>query len=154
MSRAFVVALLLWFAASAPVHAQPAKSLPTEVTALSERFFTMLKGGSATDAMHFAFKDVEAAMGSAAIDATASQVSAGLKTFGGVIDWSPAGTSYLTPNLIQQIYFVRCQNLPLFFTIQFYNPGSGWRVIDMKFTTYNEGKAAGYLDALESSQPK
>ena len=82
-------------------------------------------------------------MGSANIDQVAAQTSGALTSFGSIEDWSRVGTKLITTNLIQQIYFVRCAHIPIFYIVQFYNPGSGWQVIDLRFTTYNEGKANG-----------
>lgn len=42
---------------------------------------------------------------------------------------------------------MRCENIPLFLTVQFYDAGKGWRIVDVQFNTYANGRNAGFFEA-------
>lgn len=152
--RSALVAACLVLGSPAAARAESPANLPASASATAEQFLTELKQGQAPEAFHYAFHDIEPEMGSQTIESAAAQFTATLKTFGGIIDWSSYETDHITPHLIRQTYFVRCQNIPLFLTVQFYDAGKGWRIVDVQFNTYTNGRNAGFFDAERAARAK
>lgn len=145
--RSALVAACLVLGGAAVARAQPPANLPASASAAADHFLAQLKQGDATDAFHDALRDLEPQVGTQLIDNASAQFTATLKTFGNIIDWSSYETDRITPQFIRQTYFVRCENIPLFLTVQFYDAGKGWRIVDVQFNTYANGRSAGFFDA-------
>lgn len=154
MVREVVLAITLVFATAAAADAQSADILPREADVLADKFFRDLKGGDVNGAFHSAFKDTEAIVGTATLDNTSAQVGALLKGFGAIEDWKPFKTTVLSPSFARMVYLMRCDKVPVFWAVQFYNPGAYWRIIDVQVGTYNQARALGILDGTELYPPE
>jgi hypothetical protein len=135
-----------------PALAEAPRPANPELAKIASEFFLDLQQGKSSEAYHGAFRDTEAALGSQAIDSVAAQTDGLLKTFGKVEDWSLVGEDRVTPTLIRDLYYVRCQAVPMFFELQFYksSDGAAWKVINVQMGAYANMKAGGYLDTLST----
>lgn len=146
MFRALFLACVLMLGGGSVSKAQVAAAAPAEIGVIANQFLSDLKAGNSAEAFHFAFKDLESSLGTTTIDNISGQTSGLLKTFGSIQKWSPFKTDLITGTLIRQTYYVECTNVPLFITIQFYNGGAGWHVVDVQLNSYSNAKSSGYLD--------
>jgi hypothetical protein len=147
MARVLFLACALALATVGASNAQ-VSAPPGEIGVIANQFLSDLKAGKSSEAFHFAFKDLEASLGTTTVENVAAQTSAALKTFGTIQKWSSFKTDFVTPSLVRQTYYVECKDVPLFLTIQFYNGGGGWHVIDIQLNTYSNAKEKGYLDQV------
>jgi len=146
MIRHAAIALMLSLVGVLPASAQETRAAPAAVNAISEAFLTQMKSGRVSEAVHGAFKETEPFMGSTNIDALVANMNGFMNTLGKIQDWKLYRNKFPDTDLVEQTYFVRCANVPFFITIQLYNPGDKWRIIDLQMNTYQNAKTAGYVD--------
>lgn len=152
MFRSIMLAGVLALSAAGAASAQTVTPAPTgqaaippEAAAIGEKFFRLLQDQKFGPAFHFAFKDVEPIMGSANIDAAGVQFQDFTKTLGSLQRWSPLWVRVYNADFIEVTYIAEFENLPLFFTLQYYNSGKGWRIADTKFNSYDKAMADGFI---------
>jgi hypothetical protein len=153
MIRVFFLAGALALAIAEPSNAQ-AVAPPKEIGVIADQFLSDVKAGKTSEAFHFVFKDLEASMGTTTVDNVSAQTAALLKTFGPIQRWSSFKTDIITSSLIRQTYYVECKDAPLFVTMQLYNSGAGWHVVDIQLNSYNKAKDSGYLDDVHTQSAR
>lgn len=124
-------------------------TLPPEATALANQFFTTLQEGRSAEAFKGALKELVPVMGESNINAgvlTLSQLTNGL---GSILDWSVFRVNIDSPTVKQITFLVRYEKLPMFYTLTFYNPGKGWRIVDIQGNTIILARNAGYLGPVQ-----
>jgi hypothetical protein len=131
MLKAIVVAGVLTLVAPAAAPAQTAGS----PAALAEAFFTQLQAGDVLKAYQDMWR------GSAIMDKKqadveniASQNQVVLRNYGKVLGWELMSEKVIAPSLIERLYLLRTENVPLFYKVQFYRPSTKWIVGNIYFT--------------------
>ncbi|HEX7945312.1 MAG TPA: hypothetical protein VF495_11635, partial [Phenylobacterium sp.] len=131
MLKAIVVAGALALAAPAAAPAQSANS----PAALAEAFFTQVQAGEVLKAYQDMWR------GSAIMDKKqadveniAAQNQAILRSYGKVLGWELMSEKVIAPSLVERLYLLRTENVPLFYKVQFYRPGTKWIVGNIYFT--------------------
>ncbi len=145
MFRAVLLALTLAFGAVGAANAGEA-DIPPPVAAVANQFFTQLQDEKYPEAFHAAFKSLEKAMGTANIDAAALGIREFTKDFGSITKWSVLRVNVYNSDFIEVTYCVEYDIIPIFFTLQFYNAGGGWHIVDVKANTFNKARDDGLID--------
>lgn len=118
--------------APTPVVAQTPKSAtPTE---MADGFFRALQNDQVEKAYKGIWEGTLMDRKQADVENLVSQNMVVLKNYGGVLGWELISETTITPSLIDRVYLVKTQNLPLFYKIQFYRPGPKWQVTNLFFT--------------------
>ncbi len=117
-------------------------------------FFADLKAGDSSKAFHFVFRKSESNLGVANIDNLAATAGGIVKSLGPINSYELFKSQYITPHFLRQIYIVYGEVVPLFFTIEFYDSGSGWNVVSAQLYTYDNAKSNGSLDDAVSTDNK
>lgn len=148
MFRSTLLALALAFgivgAATAAVPGED--QIPPPATALATQFFTLLQDEKYPQAFHFAFKDLEKALGSSNVDAAAIGIQDFTKSFGTITRWTVARVRVFGPDYVEVTYRVNYEAVPIFYTLQFYDNGKGWRIVDVKANTLDKARALQLID--------
>lgn len=146
MFRSILLAVALAFGIVSAAGAAGEDQIPPPATALATQFFTLLQDEKYPEAFHFAFKDLEKALGSSNVDAAAISIQDFTKSFGTVTSWTVARVRLFGPDYVEVTYRVNYEAVPIFYTLQFYNPGKGWRIIDVKANTLDKARSMQLVD--------
>jgi hypothetical protein len=57
-----------------------------------------------------------------------------LKTYGKILGWELGSEKVISPSLVERLYILKTEALPLYYKIQFYRPASSWIVGNLYFT--------------------
>ncbi len=153
MRAAVFLAFALWVAASNVANADATAAAPREVQALADQFFAMIKDGHAGDAFRSAMVGLGAAMGDGNTKAISTNTEESIRKLGGVVDWKLLRTRTVTPDLVEQVYLLRCGLAPEIFRIFFYTSGARWRMVDIRMGTPDEAARGGYLPMDSAAAP-
>jgi len=100
---------------------------------LADAFFSKLKAGQYKEAYDGAFSSPLMKKRSLELEQVASQTEAAFKMFGPVKDWEPFASQMPSKNFVRRFYVVRTENLPLFFTAEFYHVDGRWMILNITF---------------------
>ncbi|MDQ0466936.1 hypothetical protein QO010_004733 [Caulobacter ginsengisoli] len=149
MFRVIAAALVLLFGVAQSAQARQAAPLPPEATVQANQFFTTLQEGRGSEAFKTALKDLMPAVGEANVDAGVMGMNQLTKGLGSILDWSVFRVNVDSPNVKQVTFLVRYEKLPMFYTLTFYNPGKGWRIVEIQGNTISLARTAGYLGPVQ-----
>lgn len=132
-------------AALASSGAAAAPAPPREVSALADQFFGTIKAGHAADAFRSALIGLGDSMGDEALRTASKKAADGLGGIGPISGWTPLRTTYISPDLIDQTYELKGSVIPMFFRFAIYNPGTSWRIVDIRYAPYADAEKGGYF---------
>lgn len=100
---------------------------------LADTFFGKLKGGRYQEAYADAFSSPLMRKRSMEVEQVAGQTEAAFKVYGAPQDWEVMAEQNVSQTFVRRYYIVRTENLPVFFTIEYYSFGGKWSILNIAF---------------------
>lgn len=127
---------ILTLASTIAIVGAPAAVSQTATTPdiLADGFFRNLQSGDAAKAYQYIWGGTFMDKKQAEVEYIITQNATALKTYGKILGWELGSEKVISPSVVERLYILKTEALPLYYKIQFYRPATNWIVGNLYFT--------------------